>query len=90
VPAFRGEPLDREALYWEHEGHAAVRVDDLKLVRTGRNGAWELYDLAADRTEQRDLATARPADVAALAARWQTWAERVQAEPAPERPGKKR
>ena len=90
VPAFRGEPLDREALYWEHEGHAAVRVDDLKLVRTGRNGAWELYDLAADRTEQRDLATARPADVAALAARWQTWAERVHAEPAPERPGRKR
>jgi arylsulfatase len=90
VPAFRGEAVDREAIYWEHEGNAAVRVGDLKLVRAGRTGAWELYDLAADRTEQHDLAAERPAEVAALAARWQSWAERVHAEPAPERPKKKR
>ncbi|MBU6308348.1 MAG: arylsulfatase [Planctomycetes bacterium] len=85
LPAFRGEPLGRDTLFWEHEGNAAVRVGDLKLVRTGRDGDWELYDLAADRTEQHDLAAERPADVAALAARWQDWAARVRAEPAPER-----
>lgn len=85
LPAFRGEPLGRDTLFWEHEGNAAVRVGDLKLVRTGRDGDWELYDLAADRTEQHDLAAERPADVAALAARWQDWAARVGAEPAPER-----
>lgn len=85
VPAFRGEPLDRDTLFWEHEGNAAVRTGDLKLVRDGRAGTWELYDLAADRTEQHDLAAERPADVAALAARWQDWAARVHAEPAPER-----
>jgi arylsulfatase len=85
VPAFRDEPLGRDALFWEHEGNAAVRAGDLKLVRTGHQGAWELYDLAADRTEQHDLAAERPADVAALAARWRAWAERVHALPAPER-----
>jgi len=83
VPAFRGEPLDRDALYWEHEGNAAVRVGDLKLVRTGRDGPWELYDLAADRTEQHDLAAERPGEAAALEAKWQAWAERVHAIPAP-------
>jgi arylsulfatase A-like enzyme len=83
VPAFRGETLERDCLCWEHEGHAAIRVGDLKLVRTGRDGAWELYDLAADRTEQHDLAAVRPAEVTALAERWRAWADRVHAEPAP-------
>ena len=49
--AFANQPIEREALYWEHEGNAAVRAGDWKLVRLGAHGAWELYDLAADRTE---------------------------------------
>ncbi len=86
VPVFAGEPITREALYWEHEGNAAVRVGDLKLVRLGERGPWELYDLSADRTEQHDLAATRPADARRLAGIWQAWAERVHAVP---RPGKK-
>ena len=85
LPASRGERRDRGPLFWEHEGNAAVRVGDLKLVRTGRGGPWELYDVSADRTEQHDLAADRPTDVAALAERWQAWAARVNAEPAPHR-----
>ena len=84
VPAFRNETLQREAMYWEHEGNAAVRVGSMKLVRKGRGGAWELYDLAADRTEQHDLAAAQPKMAADLAARWQAWAQRAHVEPAPE------
>lgn len=38
VPAFANKPLDRDAIYWEHEGNAAIRVGDDKLVRRGRNG----------------------------------------------------
>ena len=87
VPAFRDEPLSRDALYWEHIGNAAVRRGDMKLVRAGSTGQWELYDLAADRTEQDDLAAGRPAEVEALALAWQTWAERVHAVPAPHREG---
>lgn len=70
VPAFANHPIEREALFWEHEGNAAVRVGDMKLVRLGRNGAWELYDLKADRTERHDLAADRPALVRELAGKW--------------------
>ncbi len=78
APAFANQPIERDALYWEHEGNAAVRVGDMKLVRAGRNSAWELYDLKADRTEQHDLATAQPDRAAELAAKWEAWAKRAQ------------
>jgi len=81
VPAFSDQPIAREALFWEHEGNAAVRVGDLKLVRSGRKAAWELYDLAKDRTEQHDLARERPTDVTALAAQWDAWAVRANVLP---------
>lgn len=83
VPAFADQPIQREALYWEHEGNAAIRVGDLKLVRQGRNGPWELYDLKADRTELHDLAQSRPEKARELAALWQAWAERAHVLPAP-------
>jgi len=89
LPAFRDEALAREALYWEHEGNAAVRAGDEKLVRQGAAGTWELYDLKADRTESHNLAVERPERVAALNAMWQSWAERCQVLPRPQ-PGKKK
>jgi arylsulfatase len=76
VPAFTNKPLQRDALYWEHEGNAAVRVGDYKLVRKGGGGAWELYDLAKDRTELNDLAGQMPDKAKELAAKWNAWAER--------------
>jgi arylsulfatase len=88
VPAFSDQPVPREALYWEHEGNAAIRVGDRKLVRAGRNAKWQLYDLAADRTEQHDLAEERRDEVKALAERWRAWAERAQVLPYPEKGGK--
>jgi tetratricopeptide (TPR) repeat protein len=42
----------------------------MKLVRKGSTGAWELYDLAADRTEQHDLAGERPELAAELYRQW--------------------
>ncbi len=83
VPAFANKPIERDALFWEHEGNAAVRVGDLKLVRLGRNGAWELYDLKADRTEQHDLAPSQPDKVKELAAKWDAWAKRANVIPYP-------
>jgi hypothetical protein len=38
-----------DALFREHEANAAVRVADLKLVRQGRSGPSELYNLKTDR-----------------------------------------
>lgn len=86
LPVARGEALSLsrpEPLCWEHYGHAAIRDGDLKLVRAGQHQPWELYDIAADRSEQRDLAAGRPVDVARLAAAWQRWADRCGVLPLP-------
>lgn len=89
--AFANEVIERDALYWEHEGNAAVRVGDIKLVREGRNSAWELYDMKTDRTQLHDLAAAQPEKVKELAAKWESWAERAHVKPYPaEGSGKKK
>ena len=83
APAFANQPIQREALYWEHEGNAAIRVGDWKLVRLGRDGPWELYNLKTDRTELHDLAATEPDRAAKLAAQWNAWAERADVKPYP-------
>ena len=72
--------IERDALYWEHEGNRAVRSGKWKLVSkwsAPEKNRWELYDLEADRTETNDLARERPERVAELAAKWQSWADKV-------------
>jgi arylsulfatase A-like enzyme len=81
VPAFRDEKLQRDALFWEHQGNAAVRLGDWKLVRVGGKGKWELFNLASDRTEQRDLAGEYPEKVKDLAGKWADWATRCGVSP---------
>ena len=75
VPALRRDrTLERDSLWWLHEGHRAIRVGDCKLVasKSGTTvGPWELYDLAHDRTESRDLAGRHPDRVRALAEQWE-------------------
>ncbi len=84
VPAFTGKPIQREALFWEHEGNAAVRVGDWKLVRLGRGGPWELYNLKSDRTEQHNLAAEYPDRAKELATQWDAWAQRARVIPYPQ------
>ncbi len=72
VPSFaRDGAVTHDDLWWEHEGNRAVRVGDWKLVAAGKDGPWELYDLATDRTETRDLAKQNPEIVRKLAKKWQ-------------------
>jgi len=75
VPSFAGDGQERGPLFWEHEGNAAVRVGKWKLVRK-YPGAWELYDMEADRTEMNDLAGAHPERVREMSALYAEWAER--------------
>ena len=100
LPTFDGNPLKgREALYWEHEGNRAIRVDDWKLVSSfagGERGDWELYDLSIDPTETEDLAAEQSEKVNTLEAKWMRWAtsanvipdihERRQEPPVPPKP----
>ncbi len=76
LPAFTGQNLNRsQPIFWEHEGNRAIREGDLKLVAL-ENQPWRLYDLAADRSEQNDLAASRPDAVKSLSEKWQAWAAR--------------
>ncbi len=71
APAFaRDGAVERESLWWQHEGNRALRVGDWKIVAAGAASEWELYDLKADPTESRDLAKDRPEKVRELAAAW--------------------
>ncbi len=83
APAFAGQPLDRwQPIFWEHEGNRAIRIGDWKLV-SKHPGGWELYDIAADRTEMRDLAARQPERVKGMSALWEAWAARVGVRPWP-------
>lgn len=80
APAFAGRTIERDALYWEHEGNRAIRVGPWKLVAK-ENGPWELYNIESDRREQHDLSAKHPDRVAELSKRWQAWAERANVLP---------
>jgi arylsulfatase A-like enzyme len=72
APAFvRDGTVKHDEFWWEHEGNRAIRVGDLKLVAAGKDGPWELYDLAGDRTETHNLAREQPEKVRELARRWE-------------------
>ena len=59
-------------------------------MRKGRDGAWELYNLQADRTELNDLAAQEPGRAKELAAQWQAWAKRTNVVPYPSERAKKK
>ena len=81
-PAFAGQPLGRQQpIFFEHEGNRAVRDGQWKLVAKGPAGAWELYDMAADRTEMNNLAAKQPERVKTMVAQWEAWAKRAQVLP---------
>jgi arylsulfatase A-like enzyme len=88
VPMFAGKPVDREAIYWEHERNCAVRKGKWKIV--GKNvltptgvpmGKWELYDMEADRSELNNLASAHPEIVKEMHEMYNTYANRANVLP---------
>jgi arylsulfatase A-like enzyme len=65
-----GAAPKRDRFYWElHEGTPiqAVRFGDWKAVKNGPKRAIELYDLASDPGESRDVAAGHPEEVAKAA-----------------------
>ncbi|MHB8898634.1 MAG: arylsulfatase [Thermoguttaceae bacterium] len=64
-------------LWWCHEGNRAVRVGQWKLV-SAKDTPWELYDLAADRCETKNLAADQPDKVAELEAAWNRTADQCR------------
>jgi arylsulfatase A-like enzyme len=49
--------LTHDFLYWEINGWIAIRQGDWRAVKPARSEKWELYDLAKDPSESKDLAS---------------------------------
>ena len=59
LPALLGDErrqAEREYFYWEFQGRQVVRRGDWKGIRNAGQGTFELYDLATDSAESRNLA----------------------------------
>ncbi len=82
IPVLRGEKTPGRTLYFEHEGHRAVREGRYKLTAL-RGEAWNLYDMEHDRIEMQDLAGKQPERVNSLAKKWDAWASANNVTPLP-------
>ncbi len=75
----RGRPVFQR---WQRG--RSVRTERWKLLswaapgQRPEDGAWELYDMASDRTETVDVAGENPEVVAELAAAYEAWIDRVK------------
>ncbi len=88
VPYFqgRGERTVKRTLYWQHMTQAAIREGDWKLVTLNdrSDSEWELYHLAEDRSETKNLIDEYPEVAERLKAKWRRWAEECHVVPYPE------
>ena len=79
---FRGKDLPARPtpLYFEHEGHCAIRTEKWKLVQNWGQ-PWALYDVATDRSETNDLVNIKPQLAFEMAAQWNRWASTTFVDP---------
>ena len=71
VPVFaKDDSIQRESIWWQHEGNRALRAGNWKIVASGKQAAWELYDLSTDRAESKNMAAKMPEKVKELADLW--------------------
>jgi arylsulfatase A-like enzyme len=71
LPTLLGETAKQrqhDYLYWEISGWTAIRQGTWRAVRPKPAAAWELYDLAIDPSESKDLAAGKPDVLAKLTA----------------------
>lgn len=92
TPYLTGAKQDKphETLYWRYGPQWGIRDGDMKLVvSNGGSGKPELYNLAADIAESKDLAAAQPEKVRELQAKWNAWSAEQAPASAPDAPGGK-
>lgn len=80
LPDLRGEPTPERGIPTAHEGARGYRLGRWKIVWGKRQSApvtWQLFDLSADPSEQRDLAAERPDKLKELSDAWMAWARKT-------------
>lgn len=99
LPVFAQNRLEREAIYWEHEGNRAVRMGKWKLISKAdkqqpfiwdktdilQTSNWELFDMEKDRTEMNNLASVHPDLVRKMSDMWLAWGKRTGIIPRPDK-----
>jgi arylsulfatase A-like enzyme len=94
LPYLTGAKNERphETLYWRFGNQWAIRHGDWKLVVAGRSDpAGELYNLAEDKSESKNLAADMPEKVGELKALYDAWnAEQAVPSAPKERPNRQR
>ncbi|AKJ63422.1 arylsulfatase [Kiritimatiella glycovorans] len=71
LPAFRGEPIGHEVLYFKHAGNRALIKGEWKVVSAAIDeNEWELYHLAEDRTEMHNLRSSHFEKLRELVLEW--------------------
>ncbi len=80
-----GKGVEHEFIFWEHEGHGAIRKGDWKLVSDNPEDEtmWELYNLKTDRTETNNLFSSYPDMFGELKALWEKTAYETKVWPKP-------
>ncbi len=64
--------IPRPPLFFHHENKKALRHGDWKITTIEDGGAWELYNLAEDRGETRNLAGEEPDKLQELVSLWES------------------
>ncbi len=69
----KGASSPHESFFFEYRSHAALRAGDWKIVREDPSNPWQLYNLANDLSESRDLAGHYPEKLSELQASYREW-----------------
>ncbi|MCS6864478.1 MAG: sulfatase-like hydrolase/transferase [Gemmataceae bacterium] len=87
VPLFRGKKLPDRDLFWHYPHYSnqggkpcsAIRHGDYKLIRHYENDRFELFNIATDISEHRNLVAEKPAIVRELSDKLAAWLKAVEA-----------
>lgn len=78
-PILEGKAMPERAIGWELFGRKALRKGDWKITNMNPpygTAQWQLYNLAEDPTESRDLAARHPEKLAELLKDWEAYVAR--------------